>query len=97
MAGEDTHHPSRLPRTLAALGAITVLAAAGLQMYGADGPWPMMCAGGALLALVGAFWPSGQARPAAERRERIAPGESMQQLRDELEKHKRLERELITA
>jgi signal transduction histidine kinase/CheY-like chemotaxis protein len=57
----------------------------------------MMTAGGAALALVGALWPSGTARAPAERRERIAPGESMQQLRDELEKHKRLERELITA
>jgi signal transduction histidine kinase/CheY-like chemotaxis protein/HPt (histidine-containing phosphotransfer) domain-containing protein len=92
----DHGHPSRMPRTLAALGAITVLSAAGLQMYGADGPWAMMSAGGALLALIGALWPAGGARP-AERRERLAPGESMQQLRDELEKHKRLERELITA
>ena len=95
MAGDDAH-PARLPRTLGALGAVTALAAAGLQLYGADGPWAMMIAGGSAFALIGTLWPVGPARP-AERRERIAPGESMQQLRDELEKHKRLERELITA
>jgi signal transduction histidine kinase/CheY-like chemotaxis protein/HPt (histidine-containing phosphotransfer) domain-containing protein len=93
----DDSTSSRWPRNLAVLGAFVALAAAGLQLYGADGPWAMISAGAAGLALIGSLWPNSHADKSNDRAHRPAAGESYQQLVAEIEKHKQLERELITA
>ncbi len=98
-----------LARALGSLGALAALAAGGLGLAGVSAPLAPLALGGGVLALIAALLPGARAkvaedapRPMAVPRTQSAPAaapptDELRRLRAEVERHQKLENELIEA